>query len=109
MFEAREIAEQFVASLRYVIETVADRDANLGSQLRRAAISTALNTSEGGRRTGRDRKSRFRIAAGECDEAMSAVRIAIALGWVEPAAAAPADALADRLRAMLWRLCHPRQ
>ncbi len=108
MFEAREIAEQFVASLRYVIETVADRDANLGSQLRRAAISTALNTSEGGRRTGRDRKSRFRIAAGECDEAMSAVRIAIALGWIEPSTAAPADALADRLRAMLWRLCHPR-
>ena len=108
MFEAREIAEQFVASLRYNIETVADRDANLGSQLRRAAISTALNTSEGGRRTGRDRKSRFRIAAGECDEAMSAVRVAIALGWVDPIATAPADALADRLRAMLWRLCHPR-
>ena len=109
MFEARDIAEQFVASLRYTIEVVADRDANLGSQLRRAAISAALNTSEGGRRTGADRKNRFRIAAGECDEAMTAVRIAVALGWVDPAAAATADALADRLRAMLWRLCNPRR
>jgi len=109
MFEARNVAEEFVGSLRGIIETVADRDANLGSQLRRAAISAALNTSEGGRREGRDRKSRFRIAAGECDEAMSAVRIAVALGWIEPAAAARADVLADRLRAMLWRMCHPRQ
>ena len=108
MFEARNVAEQFVASLRYIIETVADRDANLGSQLRRAAISAALNTSEGGRRTGRDRKSRFRIAAGECDEAMSAVRVAVALGWVTPAQAQPAAALADRLQAMLYRLRHPR-
>jgi four helix bundle protein len=108
MFEARNVAEEFVGSLRYIIETVADRDANLGSQLRRAAISAALNTSEGGRRSDRDRKSRYRIAAGECDEAMSAVRVAIALGWVDAADAVAADALADRLRAMLWRLCHPR-
>ena len=108
MFEARDIAEQFVANLRSVVEAVADRDPDLASQLRRAATSAALNTAEAGRREGRDRKSRFRIAAGECDEAACAVRIAIAWGWVDPAAAQPALALADRLQAMLWRLRHPR-
>lgn len=107
MFQAREVAEQFVASLRYVVERVADRDADLASQLRRAATSAALNTSEGGRREGRDRKNRFRIAAGECDEAVSALRIAIAWGWVGAAEAQPALDLADRLLAMLWRMRHP--
>ena len=109
MFEARDVAEQFVASLRYVVDAVADRSADLGGQLRRAATSAALNTAEGGRREGRDRNHHFRIAAGSCDEAASAVRIAIAWGWVEPDAAAPALALADRLQALLYRLRHPRR
>ena len=107
MFEAAHVAEEFVASLRIPIERVAERDANHGSQLRRAAISAALNTSEGGRRTGKDRKHLFRVGAASCDEAMTAARIAVALGWVETADIAPAEALADRLRAMLWRLCNP--
>ena len=109
MFEAGNVAEQFVGSLRTIIETVADRDVTHGSQLRRAAISAALNPAEGGRRTGRDRTHHFRIAAGSCAEAMSAVRIASALGWIDAADAAPAEALADRLRAMLWRLSNPRR
>jgi hypothetical protein len=39
---------------------------------------------------------------------MSAVRVAVALGWVTTAQAQPALALADRLQAMLYRLRHPR-
>ena len=109
MFEASNVALQFVASIRFVVEAVADRDANLTDQLRRAAMSAALNTAEAGRRDGRDRRNRARIAAAECAEAVVAVRIAVAWGWADDAAVAPALELADRLQAMLWRLGHPRR
>ena len=109
MFEASQVAQELVVSLRHVIDAVALRDGNLGSQLRRAATSAALNTAEANRRDGRDRASRFRIAAAECDEAATAVRIAAAWGYIDDDAAAPILALADRLLAILYRLRHPRR
>ena len=109
MFEASHVALQFVASVRQVVDAVVDHDANLASQLRRAAMSAALNTAEAGRRCGRDQRGRARIAAGECAEAVAAVQIAAAWGWVDDAATAPAVALADRLQAILYRLTNPRR
>ena len=109
MFEASHVAVQFVASIRPLVEVVADRDGNLADQLRRAATSAALNTAEAGRRVGRDRRHRARLAAAECAEAVVAARIAAAWGWVAEAALADALALADRLQAMLWRLANPRR
>ena len=108
MFEAGNVALQFITNLRPLIDAVAERDPDLASQLSRAACSAALNTAEGSRRSGRDSKARYRLASAECAEAGTAVQIAEAWGWIDPAAAAPALALADRLRAMLWRLRHPR-
>ena len=108
MFEASEVAHLFVSSLRTVVEATADRDAELASQLRRAATSAALNTAEAGRRLGRDRRYRCRIAAAECAEAEVAARVAAAWGYVSDLEVAPALALADRLHAILYRLAHPR-
>ena len=69
MFEAGNVATQFAINLRTIIEAVAEHDPDLARQLRRAAGSVALNTAEAGRRSGRDSKSRYRIAASECAEA----------------------------------------
>ena len=107
MFEASNVALQFVASIRPIVERVADR--NLADQLFHAATSAALNTAEAGRRIGRDRRHRARIAASECAEAVVAAQIAAAWGWVGDADLADALALADRLQAMLWRLANPRR
>ena len=109
MFEASDVALQFVASVRPVVEMVADRDANLADQLRRAVTSAALNTAEAGRREGRDRHHRARIAAAECAEAVAAVRVAAAWGYVAAPSLADALVLADRLQAILGRLGHPRR
>ncbi|MBL8626385.1 MAG: four helix bundle protein, partial [Myxococcales bacterium] len=92
-----------------LVEQIELRDRNLADQLRRAATSTALNTAEGNRRDGRDRAARFRIAAGECAEAATAVQVAVDWGYVPTAASTAPLALADRLGAMLWRLRHPRR
>ncbi|MBK9037293.1 MAG: four helix bundle protein [Myxococcales bacterium] len=109
MCEASVVALEFITALRAVVAQIAAHDPDLASQLRRAASSAALNTAEAWRRSGRDRAMRFRIAAGECDEAATAVRIAQRWGHVPDDAAAPALALADRLAAMLFRLQHPRR
>lgn len=109
MFEAGNVALQFTTSVRTIVEAVDLHDVDLARQLRRAAVSAALNTAEAGRRAGRDSKSRYRIAAGECAEAVAAIQVAEAWGWVAAAQAAVALELADRLQAMLWRLRHPRR
>ena len=109
MFEALTIAREFIVAVRPLVAQIELRDKNLADQLRRAATSAALNTAEGNRRDGRDRAARFRIAAGECAEAATAVQVAVDWGYVPAAAATAALALADRLCAMLWRLRHPRR
>ena len=109
MFEAGHVSLQLVSAIRPVVAAVRSHDVNLADQLQRAATSAALNTAEGSRRSGRDAASRYRIAAGECAEAATAVRIAVAWGHLDDAAAAASLALADRLLAMLWRLRHPRR
>ena len=109
MFEALSVAREFIVAVRPLVEQIELRDRNLADQLRRAATSAALNTAEGGRREGRDRAARYRVAAGECAEAATAVQVATAWGYVPAAAGTAALALADRLGAVLWRLRHPRR
>ena len=109
MFEAQTIAQSFIVAVRPLVVAVELVDRNLADQLRRAATSAALNTAEGNRRDGRDRASRFRIAAGECAEAVAAIQIAVAWGYVTDDAATAALGFADRLCAMLWRLRNPRR
>ncbi len=108
MFHAQTIAHEFVAAVRPVIAAVRPQDGNLADQLKRASTSASLNLAEGNRRAGRDRVARFRIASGECGEAVDALRLAVGFGYVADGAIADALGLGDRLCAMLWRLTHPR-
>ena len=109
MFVAQSIAHEFIVAVHPIVVAIELLDRNLADQLRRAATSAALNAAEGNQRTGRDRAARFRIAAAECAEAVAAIRIAIAWGYVADEGATAALGFADRLGAMLWRLRHPRR
>jgi four helix bundle protein len=109
MFQAQIIAQEFIVAVRPLVEAIELRDRNLADQLRRAATSAALNVAEGNRRDGRDRAARFRIASGECAEAVAALHIAVAWAYVADDAIADALGFADRLCAVLWRLRHPRR
>lgn len=109
MFHAQSIAQEFIVAVRPLVEQIELRDRNLADQLRRAATSAALNLAEGNRRSGRDRAARFRIASGECAEAVAALHIAVAWRYVAADTLVDALALADRLGAILWRLRHPRR
>src|SRR6185503_20111873 len=81
-------------------------DRGLEDEIRRAARSVALNVSEGSQRVGRDRLHAYRLAAGSGAELHTAMRIAIAEGYVGECQ----DLMAkiDREIRLLWGLTHPR-
>jgi len=107
-FHALEVALELVSALREPIAKLRQFDKDLADEVRRAAKSVALNVAEGGRRVGRDRPHAYSIAAGSADEVRTALRIALAFGYLDKADLAQPLALVDRELAMLWRLVRPR-
>lgn len=105
-FDAFDVAVQMVRALRQPVARIAEHDASLAVQLRRAASSVPLNLSEGRRRAGKDRRHLWRIAAGSADEVAACLRVAEAWGYLESERFAEPLRLCDRVLAMTWRLTH---
>ncbi|MEP0774950.1 MAG: four helix bundle protein [Acidobacteriota bacterium] len=81
----------------------------LADQLIRSPSSVPANLAEGAGRAGRDRLHHWRIAYASALEADSHLRLLLRAGAVDGAAAQHALHLLDRVRAMTWRLIHPRR
>jgi four helix bundle protein len=81
----------------------------LADQLIRAASSVPANLAEGHGRFGRDRLNHWRIAYGSAKEVDAFLRLLIASGSINKAAAIAALGLFDRVRALTWRLIHPKK
>ena len=105
-FDAETVALEMVGALRRTVEVVEKRDRDLASQMRRAATGVVLNLAEARKRQGGDRTHLFRCASGSAAETRTALRVAVAWGYVDEQPAA--EALLDRLLAITWRLSHPR-
>ena len=76
----------------------------LGNQLVECLASTTQNIGEAMRRTGKDRAHLLTVALGSCDEARSLLETAVAFGTISLVDQQKADALADRVCAMTYRL-----
>jgi four helix bundle protein len=98
--EAAAIAISIVLRVPAPLRSVAD-------QLARAASSVPANLAEGHGRSGRDRLQHWRIAYGSAKETDAHLRLLVAAGAVDPAAARRVLALFDEVRAITWRLLHP--
>ena len=81
----------------------------LVDQVVRSASSVPANLSEGHGRTGRDRVHHWRIAYASAREVDSHLRLLVEAGAVDRSQATDALDLFDRVRAMTWRLLHPRR
>ena len=99
-----EVSLELIRCLRGVVAVLGRHDADLASQVRRAASSVPANLSEGQRRAGRDRVYHWRVAAGSAEEVRAALRTADAWGYLDGDAVAQPLALLDRLGAMLYRM-----
>ncbi len=81
----------------------------LGDQVVRSASSVPANLAEGNGRSGRDQLYHFCIALASTREVDTHLRLLVGAGAVDRSRAAAALQLFDDVRAMTWRLLHPKR
>ena len=81
---------------------------SLADQVVRAASSVPANLAEGHGRSGRDRHHHWRIAYASAKEVDSHLRLLARAGAIDISRANTALRLFDEVRAMTWRLLHPK-
>ncbi|HSL18048.1 MAG TPA: four helix bundle protein [Methylomirabilota bacterium] len=82
---------------------------SLADQVIRCASSVPANLNEGHGRSGRDRIHHWRIAFASAKEVDAHLRLLARAGAVDSSRVAEALDLFDQVRAMTWRLLHPKR
>jgi len=80
----------------------------IADQIIRSASSVPANLAEGAGRSGRDRLHHWRIAYGSAKEVDIHLRLLIGAGAIDSTRAESSLELFDDVRAMTWRLLHPK-
>jgi four helix bundle protein len=99
---AAAIAIQLARTVPAPLKTIAD-------QVIRSASSVSGNLSEGHGRSGRDRIHHYRIAYASAKEVDSHLRVLLLSAAVPRGKAMSTLQLFDDVRAMIWRLVHPKR
>jgi len=81
---------------------------SLADQVIRSASSVPANLSEGHGRSGRDRMHHWRIAYGSAKEVDTHLQLLSGAGAIDAIQATTAIQLFDEVRALTWRLLHPK-
>jgi four helix bundle protein len=103
------VALEAAAATLAVVRRVPTPFKSLADQVIRAASSVPANLTEGHGRFGRDRLNHWRIAYGSAKEVDTFLRLLIASGSIEELPAKAALDQFDRVRALTWRLIHPKE
>src|SRR5579863_4815387 len=103
MLRVYDVMIEVLTGLRPVLVQIERHDRDLGSQLRRASASVALNLAEGSGSSGGTRTARYRTALGSARETGACIDVAFALGYV---AKKDEDLIAklDHVRAVLAKV-----
>jgi len=80
----------------------------IADQVIRSASWVPANLAEGAGRSGRDRTHHWRIAYGSAKEVDIHLRLLVGTGALDPSQVESSLNLFDDVRAMTWRLLHPR-
>jgi four helix bundle protein len=80
----------------------------IAEQVIRAAASVPANVAEGQGRAGQDRLYLWRVAYGSARELAAHLTLLADAGAIDRPATARVLAQLDEVRAMLWRMTHPR-
>jgi four helix bundle protein len=99
-----QVTLELIVTCRPYRPRLARFNRRLGSQLTESLASVLQNLAEAMRRTGADRAHLLTVALGSCDEVRALLEAAVAFGVLSEAEQQAADALADRVCAMGFRL-----
>ena len=83
MLRIYPVALGCLEKIKVVLPLIKRADSDLARQLRRAAHSMCLNTSEGMYSRGRNRQARYHTALGSSRETKACLECALALGYVK--------------------------
>jgi four helix bundle protein len=106
--QAHEVALEMIVAVKPLLAVMVKHDRSLADQLKRASSGVALALGEGTCSRHGNQTARFQEALASANECRSALRVAVAWGYLAVAQTAGADELLDRIMAMTWRLTHPR-
>ena len=104
--QVHEMALSIVEALAPLMPLIQRQDRALAIQLRTAASSMVLNIAESEYSDPGNKRARLFTAAGSTNESRSAVRVAIAWGYIRPDRAAVVLGRLDEVVAILWKLTH---
>ena len=102
MLRVYGLAIEALRELRGTLAQIERRDADLGRQMRRAAVSIALNVAEGCGCRGGNQRLRFETALGSAKETLGCVDAALALYEID--AGDGARKRLDHVIAILFKL-----
>ena len=102
--EVYQVTLELIATCQPYRSRLARFNRRLGAQLTESLASVLQNLAESMRRTGADRAHLLTVALGSCDEVRALLEAAVAFGVLTEAEQRAADALADRVCAMGFRL-----
>ena len=108
-FIALEKATEAASIVLALSQSIPGRMRPLADQLIRCSSSVPANLSEGHGRTGKSRHHLWQIAYGSAKESDVFLQLLISAGAVDTRQAQQAIHLLDEVRAMVWRLMHPRR
>jgi four helix bundle protein len=107
-FEALDIALRAAGAAIALVDKAPPKLRSLADQVVRSASSVPANLAEGHGRIGRARLNHYRIAYGSAKEVDVHLRILLSAGAIDHSRSQETLELFDRVRAMIWRLVHPR-
>jgi four helix bundle protein len=91
-----------------LVSRVPTRLNSMADQVVRSASSVPANLAEGHGRFGKDRAYHWSIAYGSAKEVDTFLRLLLEANAIDRGGAAKALSLFDEVRAMTWRLIHPK-
>ena len=95
---------ELIETLRPLVPRIKQKDKSLADQIMRAASSIALNIGEAELSDPGNRRARFFTAAGSAGETLTAVKVAIAWGYLRNQEGDAAIAQLRRIIGIPWRL-----
>jgi four helix bundle protein len=107
-FQALDIALRAAGAAIALVDKAPPKLKSIADQVVRSASSVPANLAEGHGRIGRARLNHYRIAYGSAKEVDVHLRILASAGAIDCSKCDESLELFDRVRAMIWRLVHPR-